>query len=428
MIESGTVHVDLSPKPGGRAGVVVLNARTNGIARMLASPEKRAKARRLIPLLYGLCPCAHLASFDAARSRAMGLCDAERRARTGALPERAVLLEAVVENLRVLVMDAGTLAGVRPDATMLRTIGRLRARLGTLIRHVAAADPLRPEAIDGPLRAAAAETVSALFEDALEAAGTMLFGRAPEQWLNETTGIDALERWAVEFGDRLPVARLARGFLMRPANFGRVSAPLLPGHNAGPVFADELLYRMMHEPGFDLAPVWKGATRLTGAIVRRLNEPLVAGLAALRGVCAVTLLAARLTDTAAMLGALRASLGDADTSSGMSPNGRWETPLSTYGFRAGQALCLTETARGLLAHAVSVNDAGEAVRLRITSPTEWQFSPDGPGQQAATLLARDLNADATEEKPVDFDEFEALLRLALFGLDACVPLDFHRHA
>ena len=55
-------------------------------------------------------------------------------------------------------------------------------------------------------------------------------------------------------------------------------------------------------------------------------------------------------------------------------------------------------------------------------------SPDGPGQQAATLLARDLNADATEEKPVDFDEFEALLRLALFGLDACVPLDFHRHA
>mgnify|MGYP000967199040 CR=1 FL=1 len=89
MIESGTVHIDLSPKPGGRAGVVVLNARTNGIARMLASPEKRAKARRLIPLLYGLCPCAHLASFDAARSRAMGLCDAERRARTGALPERS---------------------------------------------------------------------------------------------------------------------------------------------------------------------------------------------------------------------------------------------------------------------------------------------------------------------------------------------------
>lgn len=428
MIESGTVHIDLSPKPGGRAGVVVLNARTNGIARMLASPEKRAKARRLIPLLYGLCPCAHLASFDAARARAVGLCDAERRARTGALPERAVLLEAVVENLRVLVMDAGALSGLRPDAAMLRSIGRLRAEVATVLQHMAAMDPLHPEAIDTPHRMAATDTVRALFDDAREAAETMLFGMPPEAWLTDTTSIEAMEAWAAQWNDKLPAARLARGFLMRPANFGRVSAPLLPGHNAGPAFAEELLYRMMHEPGFDLAPVWKGATRLTGAIVRRLGEPLVAGLVALRGVCAVSLLAARLTDTAAMLEALRASLGDSDTSSGMSPNGRWETPLSTYGFRAGEALCLTETARGLLAHAVSVNDAGEAVRLRITSPTEWQFSPDGPGQQAATLLARDLNADATEDKPVDLEEFESLLRLALFGLDACVPLDFHRHA
>ena len=224
MIESGTVHIDLSPKTGGRAGVVVLNARTNGIARMLASPEKRAKARRLIPLLYGLCPCAHLASFDAARARAMGLCDAERRARTGALPERAVLLEAVVENLRVLVMDAGALSGIRPDAAMLRTIGRLRAEVATVLQHMAAMDPLCPEAIDTPRRMAAADTVRALFEDAREAAETMLFGMTPEAWLATTTSIDAMEAWAAQWKDKLPAARLAQGFFMRPANFGRVSA------------------------------------------------------------------------------------------------------------------------------------------------------------------------------------------------------------
>ncbi|KAB7661346.1 hypothetical protein GBM95_04680 [Sutterella seckii] len=82
--DEAAIHIHVLPKPCGKASVCVSSTRTNGIARMLASPEHRANARRLITLLYGLCPIAHLTAFDSALLAARGA-----RAKSAGAPSRA---------------------------------------------------------------------------------------------------------------------------------------------------------------------------------------------------------------------------------------------------------------------------------------------------------------------------------------------------
>ena len=104
--DEAAIHIHVLPKPCGKASVCVSSTRTNGIARMLASPEHRANARRLITLLYGLCPIAHLTAFDSALLAARGRPSEKRGSAFARLPETAVTAEAIVENLRVLVCES----------------------------------------------------------------------------------------------------------------------------------------------------------------------------------------------------------------------------------------------------------------------------------------------------------------------------------
>ena len=84
--DEAAIHIHVLPKPCGKASVCVSSTRTNGIARMLASPEHRANARRLITLLYGLCPIAHLTAFDSALLAARGRPSEKRGSAFAALP------------------------------------------------------------------------------------------------------------------------------------------------------------------------------------------------------------------------------------------------------------------------------------------------------------------------------------------------------
>lgn len=61
----------------------------------------------------------------------------------------------------------------------------------------------------------------------------------------------------------------------------------------------------------------------------------------------------------------------------------------------------------------------------MVSPTEWQFAPEGPGQQALESAVRHLKRSGAG---VDEETLRNIIRLALFGLDACVPLDIRLRA
>lgn len=72
IIDDASIRVHIKSKPCSRATAVVSSTRTNAVARAASLPENRGKVRRLLTLLYGLCPLAHLAAFEGALSAARG--------------------------------------------------------------------------------------------------------------------------------------------------------------------------------------------------------------------------------------------------------------------------------------------------------------------------------------------------------------------
>lgn len=60
IIDDASIRVHIKSKPCSRATAVVSSTRTNAVARSASLPENRGKVRRMLTLLYGLCPLAHL--------------------------------------------------------------------------------------------------------------------------------------------------------------------------------------------------------------------------------------------------------------------------------------------------------------------------------------------------------------------------------
>ena len=146
IIDDASIRVHIKSKPCSRATAVVSSTRTNAVARAASLPENRGKVRRMLTLLYGLCPLAHLAAFEGALSAARGedeKLDGSKLERQRLLAD-AVRLEGLTENLRVLLLEASRLElesealnvmpGDLPPAPSLepvdaRAVGRLRAVL-----------------------------------------------------------------------------------------------------------------------------------------------------------------------------------------------------------------------------------------------------------------------------------------------------------
>lgn len=105
IIDDASIRVHIKSKPCSRATAVVSSTRTNAVARAASLPENRGKVRRMLTLLYGLCPLAHLAAFEGALSAARGedeKLDGSKLERQRLLAD-AVRLEGLTENLRVLL-------------------------------------------------------------------------------------------------------------------------------------------------------------------------------------------------------------------------------------------------------------------------------------------------------------------------------------
>ena len=455
--DEAAIHIHVLPKPCGKASVCVSSTRTNGIARMLASPEHRANARRLITLLYGLCPIAHLTAFDSALLAARGRPSEKRGSAFARLPETAVTAEAIVENLRVLVCESekleartALLGGFaapqegRPPLPLTpilgkeehRQIGALRARLALIAQLLVRLDPHSEEGPDPALFQRLLDALSALLAEARTAASRLLFGMEPEEFLkNLHDRRFDLRGWAESHAGTIPAAHLLLSLLAEPRP-PEADVQFLPERSEimTPDFAEEIAYRLLNDSGFDMAPFWQGAPRLTGALSRMRNNPAVRDLLISEGISPAALTGARIVETACFFARAKALL---DLSAGLidraMPKEGESAPLSTseedgrnvlwtYGPEAGIGISFVETARGLLMHAVKLIPSGELQTLRIASPTEWQFSPNGAGQRMASLAAKAFLYPKDDMD--DRAKLENAVERALFGLDACVPTVF----
>lgn len=455
--DEAAIHIHVLPKPCGKASVCVSSTRTNGIARMLASPEHRANARRLITLLYGLCPIAHLTAFDSALLAARGRPSEKRGSAFARLPETAVTAEAIVENLRVLVCESekleartALLGGFaapqegRPPLPLTpilgkeehRQIGALRARLALIAQLLVRLDPHSEEGPDPALFQRLLDALSALLAEARTAASRLLFGMEPEEFLkNLHDRRFDLRGWAESHAGTIPAAHLLLSLLAEPRP-PEADVQFLPERSEimTPDFAEEIAYRLLNDSGFDMAPFWQGAPRLTGALSRMRNNPCRGDLLISEGISPAALTGARIVETACFFARAKALL---DLSAGLidraMPKEGESAPLSTseedgrnvlwtYGPEAGIGISFVETARGLLMHAVKLIPSGELQTLRITSPTEWQFSPNGAGQRMASLAAKAFLYPKDDMD--DRAKLENAVERALFGLDACVPTVF----
>lgn len=424
MFDAGHILVDLCERRDERLAVTVCNTRTGEIPMNLMKPASRANARRLMSLVYGLCPLAHLNAFDAARAAARGISAGELRDMTEGFSESALVAEALVENLRVMTLSLEQLLPAGPriaeSVETAKRFGALRGKILALVRLAGSLDPLACGALpqdwddaNNLLNDAAAE-LAAAFE-------AMLFGMHPEKWLaGPAADPAALEAWADEFRAKLPAAAWIAHVEAMGGHWGAVECSLLP---RAPAVMEELGARMLLEQGFALAPRWRGTTRLTGAYARAASSERFKPFAE-RGPDAFTLAAARLMETA-----LGLTLLDGSASVRCRRFFALEaagTPCTASAKTAEGFVGTAESARGLLTHAVSVDDMHEPVRLVITSPTEWQFAPEGPAARAAARYVKSRSAVDLKD-PAERSALEARLREVLFGLDACVPILFqHR--
>ena len=452
IIDDASIRVHIKSKPCSRATAVVSSTRTNAVARSASLPENRGKVRRMLTLLYGLCPLAHLAAFEGALSAARGEDEklAGPRLERHRLLTDAVRLEGLTENLRVLLLEASRLElesealnvmpGDLPPAPSLepvdaRAVGRLRAVLSQ------AASAL----LKLPMSSTWSETehnlaqrtraeLPASMNAAAAIAQTSLWGMPPEDFCSLVEKPDdeaaaAIMQWAKTYAAKLPAAHLLASMLacaetLDPRAFPESEIPPLPHHAAleRQAFSEELCYRMLHDPGFDLAPFWQGTPRLTGSAARLRNHPVVEGLLSRFGCKPAVLMAARIVETAEVLRAYRAcTMCREARDEALEAGDAFTHILSASSPADGTGICLVETARGLLAHAAAVSAQGELTALRITSPTEWQFSPNGPGQRIARPVVKELRFPQDD---LERRKLEVRVRRALFALDACVPITF----
>lgn len=412
-METGAILVKIRQSSGkGMPGIQVINERPSGLIHRLQM-RGVTDIRKTVSVLYGLCPIAHLCAMDLAERAVKGLSEEDRKRRDGALLERAVALEAVIENLRVFLTDGAMLAGITLDNTALRALGKLRATL-MLVLAALVVNKNTPETVSHTheLITGAAAECGALFKDAL-------LGTDARTFYSEVSA-ESLRK--LTDSGSLPAAALLREFDALPSGFGEVGTELMPALNGpgGRAMAEELYSRLKFEPHFDMMPILNDSPQLTGAIVRQHSHPLLESVLGDEAPGPFTLTLARLLDTAGLIIALGQSAPGAQATEPVCPL----PAFVSLKFPHSGGVGLVETARGLLTHArgfvPSAASAESASFYAVTSPTEWQFAPEGPATQA---LQNAFRAQCRKAETAQSPEAIArTARIALFGLDACVPV------
>jgi len=175
------------------------------------------------------------------------------------------------------------------------------------------------------------------------------------------------------------------------ADQGLAATPLLPPLDNcavwSPAQCAALAQRAFADANFSAQPTWQGGAAETGAIARQQAQPLLAEWIARRGRGQGARLLARLIELAELPSRLKLRSGavaNADVQAKVKTN----TKAFTLDDNVG--LSLVETSRGVLMHCVRLAD-GKVADYRIVAPTEWNFHPAGPLQQALALLPADAD-------------------------------------
>jgi coenzyme F420-reducing hydrogenase alpha subunit len=153
----------------------------------------------------------------------------------------------------------------------------------------------------------------------------------------------------------------------------------------------ELLTRLDADDAesFIARPHWQREPRETGPAARQRSHGLIAQIRQMYGQGLMVRLLARLTEIA-------------EIGLGLSSVDAPEPPSSAKG------LSQIEAARGRLCHRV-VLEGDRVQRYRVLAPTEWNFGPGGPAEQAF----EDVTAD-------DPDSARAQAQLLIHAIDPCV--------
>ncbi len=321
-------------------------------------------AQAVIPRLYSLCGDAQSVAVDAldAVLRMGGPDDA-------GLAEWAerIRLENIREHLWRLGLDWPRAVGDPQQP------GPLRELLGARTRF--AAD-----------RQAAADWAGATF--------TGLFGREHLTWL-ENPAPESLAQW-LNAGPTALAALLAR-LQPRLTGLGRSRVPLF---RAGDLQAmvHAMLPRLRSDPDFHWRPDWDGQVFEMGPLARQAVHPLVAAmLETQREPDSWLRVLARVLE----LGRALHSLSEAV------PAGHdlaWQSGDD-------EAAVGLEMVRGVLLHWLRAGPDG--IRdYRIVAPTEWNFHPEGPAQQALMQL-----------QAQDEERLREAVTLQVMALDPCVQYE-----
>ncbi len=375
MSIEGRVMIDLG---AGRGSPVRVDYRTPLRIAGLVRGKTPEAAARLFPLVYSICGNAQAHAAALALEAALAVESPPQTANARAI---VTALENWRESLLRIVLDWPQMIGGKPDAAAARPALRLLEQIKPAL--FASADPFAPAAVAAPDR----KTALSIIGEAEQLAGDLVLGEASEQFLARH-GPAGLTEWAET--RETPAARFVRDLARSgQLELAAIEAPAL-------ALPDDLadLRRWL---GFAMGrrhDEHAGTVPETTLFARRSGELPVAGLRS-RGLGARY--AARLAELARLPLEMRELvIGDAK-------------PAACSGLVGGHGVAVVEAARGLLAHAVRLED-GLVAGYGIAAPTDWNFHERGIAAKCLTMLG-------------DREDRIEIAHLVVRAIDPCVAYE-----
>lgn len=350
-----TLRMEVAWTPGRPTRVVALTNTRPQAAQVLVG-RGVAEALKLVPALFSVCGRAQSTAAIAACAAA-GADDVTRA--EGWMEERAVAAETAQEHLWRLMLDWPTLFG---HGIRRERFSNLYRRLAQITdRDARAAFDLGGELLD----LVAVELLGGFFQSIREPQGLGEFVERSRRGGSIGAALGDL----IEMGSSTPEVEAVALLPALPAATWVQSLVAVP------------------DASYCAAPTLDGAAHETGVLARHAKSLLVRMLIQ-RGHRIAARLFARVVDLADCGSRMRHPLApDMPVLVDAAPLGD------------GGGLACVETARGLLMHAVRLED-GKIADYAIVAPTEWNFHPDGPfvreagGWTAATREAAELRLKA----------------------------------
>ncbi len=371
----GRINIQLLLQAGA-ANAVTLRSSRPQLAQKIMVGCSPARAAERAGLMFSLCGKAQRIAAELACEAAQ---NSAPDAQTCAAREQRVLIEAGLEHAWQLLLHWPQRLSDVTHNHMLQN----RASLAALRK--ASLDPQRFVAVlDDELRAVF------LGENAADWLQRDL--AAFDAWRQQAANVPTTSSSATSMASSM-ASSMAALFATKEAatDQGLAATPLLPPLDNcavwSPAQCAALAQRAFADANFSAQPTWQGGAAETGAIARQQAQPLLAEWIARRGRGQGARLLARLIELAELPSRLKLRSGAV---ANVDVQAKVKTNTKAFTLDDNVGLSLVETSRGVLMHCVRLAD-GKVADYRIVAPTEWNFHPAGPLQQALALLPADAD-------------------------------------